>query len=247
MTTETATPQTPHELAKDATGREPVRPLLSFYIYDAPVRLWHWATALLVLALCLTGYFIASPPQSVAGDTSELWTLGRLREWHFMAAWLLTIGLLWRGYWAVVGGKHARLIYFVPFWSGAWWKELWSVVRWYLFLDLKTHRWVGHNPLARGSMFLMFTVASTFMVFSGMALYGEQKGYDSWESTLFGWMISLFGSSMTLRSWHHITMYVLVLFSIAHIYAAFRDDIMGRVSTISSMISGWRTFRDTKD
>jgi Ni/Fe-hydrogenase 1 B-type cytochrome subunit len=32
-----------------------------------------------------------------------------------------------------------------------------------------------------------------------------------------------------------------------HIYAAIRDDIMGRVSAISSMVSGWRAFRDGKN
>lgn len=245
MTTDTAS--TPHDTARDSTGAEPTRANISFYIYEAPVRLWHWATALVVLALCLTGYFIAKPPQSVVGDTSELFAFGQIRQWHFIAAWLLTIGMLWRGYWAIIGGKHARLIYFVPIWRKAWWKELLSVLRWYTFIDRGTHKWVGHNPLAQASMFLMFTLGSTFMVFSGFALYGEGTGMDSWAYTLFGWMISLFGSSMTLRSWHHIGMYVLVLFSIAHIYAAIRDDIMGRVSTLSSMISGWRTFRDTKE
>ena len=118
------------------------------------------------------------------------------------------------------------------------------MVRWYLFLSKTHERWVGHNPLARASMFGMFTLGSTFMVLTGFGLYAEQAGLGSWQDTLFGWTLSLFGSSMALRTWHHVGMYLLLLFSAAHIYAAVRDDIMGRVSTISSMISGWRTFRD---
>jgi Ni/Fe-hydrogenase 1 B-type cytochrome subunit len=253
MTTQSATPgtpaapMTPHDHAMDAIGTEPVRRILSFYVYEASVRIWHWATALVVLALCLTGYYIGSPPQTVGGDTSALFRIGQLREWHFIASYFLGIGMLWRGYWAIVGGAHARLIYYIPFWRVQWWKELFSVLRWYLFIDRKAERWVGHNPLARASMFLMFTLGSTFMVFSGFGLYSEQSGLGSWQDKLFGWTISLAGSSMTLRSWHHWGMYVLVLFSVAHIYAAFRDDLMGRVSTISSMVSGWRTFRDYKE
>ncbi len=239
-------PPLPHAQAKDALGHEPVRPLVSFYIYEAPVRLWHWVTTLVVAALCLTGYFIASPPQASMGDTSALWGMGQLREWHFIAGWLLLIGALWRAYWAIVGGPHARLIYYVPVWKLSWWKECLEVVKWYLFMS-KGEKWVGHNPLARAAMFFVFTLGSFFMILSGFALYGEQTGIDSWESKVFGWMIPLFGSSMTLRTWHHIGMYALLLFVIVHIYAAIRDDIMGRVSTISSMVSGWRTFRDFKE
>jgi Ni/Fe-hydrogenase 1 B-type cytochrome subunit len=243
MATESATP---HSTAMDATGAEPVRPVLSFYVYEWPVRIWHWVTVLCVLGLALTGYFIASPPFSVMGDTSQLFVMGDLREWHFIAAYMLAIGMLWRGYWAVVHGQHARLIYYVPFWSKKWWGDLFRVVKWYLFIDRTPEKWVGHNPLARASMFLMFTLGSTFMVFTGFALYAEQTGLGSWQDKLFGWVGALAGSAMTLRTWHHVGMYLLLLFTVIHIYAAIRDDIMGRVSTISSMVSGWRTFRDTK-
>ena len=237
MTTEASTPAlppAPHSTAKDALGHE-------------PVRLWHWATVIVVLGLCVTGFFIASPLPSLSGDTSEQFQMGTFRELHFIGAYLMGIGFLWRGYWALVGGPHARLIYFVPFWRAAWWAELMSVIRWYLFIDRKPHKWVGHNPLARASMFGLFTLGSTFMLFSGFGLYSEQTGLGSWQDKLFGWTLALAGSSMTLRTWHHVGMYVLVLFTIAHIYAAVRDDIMGRVSTISSMVNGWRTFRDYED
>lgn len=36
----------------------------------------------------------------------------------------------------------------------------------------------------------------------------------------------------------------LVIFAILHIYAAIREDIMGRTSLISTMVSGHRTFKD---
>ncbi len=237
----------PHDQAQDAIGTEPSRQVTSFFIYPAAVRIWHWAIALIIPVLAVTGYYLGSPPHSVAGDTSKLFVMGHLREWHFIAGWLMIIGILWRTYWAIVGDKHARLIYYVPFWRLSWWKELYGVVLYYLFIDRKPHKWVGHNPLAQASMFGMFTLGSIFMIFSGLAMYGEQMGLNSWESRWFGWMIGLFGSSMTLRTWHHDGMYVLLLYTIIHVYFCIRDDVMGRVSTISSMVNGWRTFRDTED
>ncbi len=232
--------------ATGATGREAIRPQVSYYVYQLPLRIWHWVTALLIGVLGLTGFYIASPPQSVQGDTSVLFNMGQLREWHFIAAWLLIIGMLGRTYWAVVGGPHARQIYYLPIWKKAWWLELIKALKWYLFIG-KEGRWVEHNPLARSAMFGMFILGSLFMALTGLGLYSEQLGQNSWVSKAFGWTISFAGSSMTLRTWHHVGMYVLVLFIIAHIYAAVRDDIMGRVSSISSMISGWRTFRDFQD
>lgn len=32
-----------------------------YYIYEAPVRLWHWITALSIVVLAVTGYFIGHP------------------------------------------------------------------------------------------------------------------------------------------------------------------------------------------
>jgi len=223
--------------------QQPERPAW-YYLYELPVRVWHWSTTIVVFGLALTGYLIASPPASAQGDTSTLFRMGTIRELHFIAGYLLAIGVVFRAYWALVKGPRARLIYFVPVWRKAWWGELWSVVKWYLFLEKKDGHWIGHNPLARSAMFAMFTLGSLFMVLSGFGLYAEQAGQGSWQDTLFGWTLSLAGSSMTLRTWHHLGMWYLMLFAAIHIYAAVRTDIMARVSTISSMVSGWLTFRD---
>ena len=31
------------------------------YVYETPLRMWHWINALAIVVLALTGYFIASP------------------------------------------------------------------------------------------------------------------------------------------------------------------------------------------
>ena len=37
------------------------------YVYEAPIRIWHWVNALAITVLCVTGYFIGSPLPTVAG------------------------------------------------------------------------------------------------------------------------------------------------------------------------------------
>jgi Ni/Fe-hydrogenase 1 B-type cytochrome subunit len=41
-------------------------------------------------------------------------------------------------------------------------------------------------------------------------------------------------------------MWVILCFVIVHVYAAFREDIMSRQSILSTMITGWRTFKDAR-
>ena len=46
---------------------------------------------------------------------------------------------------------------------------------------------------------------------------------------------------------HRINMWVIVCFSMIHIYVAVREDIMSRQSLVSTMISGWRFFKDDRE
>ena len=41
-------------------------------------------------------------------------------------------------------------------------------------------------------------------------------------------------------------MWAMLLFILLHVYAALREDIMSRQSLISTMISGWRLFKDDR-
>lgn len=235
--------------APPAAGRsgEPHRRISSFYVYSPGVRMWHWVQVLLIAVLAVTGYFIGSPPPSVGGEASNSFVFGYIRATHFTAGYIIGAGLVWRAVVAVTGGKHAREIFFVPVWDKAYRAELLHVVKWYLFLSRESHKSIGHNALARATMFFMFVLGMTFMVLSGFGLYAEGTGMGSWQDTWFGWMRRVAGDSYTLHTWHHVGMWLLLLFALIHIYSAVRDEIMGRTSTISSIFSGWRTFRDDRE
>ncbi|WEJ13802.1 Ni/Fe-hydrogenase, b-type cytochrome subunit [Sinorhizobium prairiense] len=220
---------------------------LSVYVYDAPVRIWHWANAFSILTLALTGYFIGSPLTSASGEASANHLMGSIRFIHFAAAQILTVLLILRIYWVLVGNVHARQIFYVPIWSGRFWKQLSHEVRWYMFMARQPKKYAGHNPLARFTMFLMFTLPLFFMVITGFALYSEGAGRDSWEYVVFGWVFSMWPNSQDIRANHHLGMWVILIFVIVHIYVAVREDIMSSQSIISSMISGERLSKELED
>lgn len=216
------------------------------YVYEAPVRLWHWVNALCIVTLAATGYFIGSPLPSVPGEASDWFLMGYIRFAHFAAAYVLAVGFLLRIYWAFVGNAHARQLLFIPFWRGRWWKEVWHEVKWYAFIEKAPKKYVGHNPLAQLTMFFMVTLTMLFMIATGFALYSEGAGIDSWQHMLFGWVFDIWPNSQDIHTWHHLGMWVLITFVIMHVYVAVREDIMSRQSIISSMVSGERVFKDHK-
>ncbi|WGR98184.1 MULTISPECIES: Ni/Fe-hydrogenase, b-type cytochrome subunit [unclassified Bradyrhizobium] len=212
-------------------------------VHQAPVRLWHWINAMAILVLGNTGYLIGTGTPAMPGEASDNFLFGYIRFAHFAAGYVLTVGFLLRIYWAFLSGPNARQIFYVPLWRRCFWSELWDAMRWYALLEVKPKRHVGHNPLARLAMFFMFTLTVAFMIVTGLALYAQGSGNESWQYSLFGWVFAIWPNGQDVRTWHHLGLWMVLTFAIVHVYAVIREDIMSRRGVISSMISGQREFR----
>jgi len=212
------------------------------YVYDAATRIWHWVTALCIVVLGVTGYFIGSPLPSIGGEAYQHFLFGYIRMTHFIAGMILGVAFLMRIYRVFVGGPHARQIFYVPFWNLHWWKDLFGEVRWYLFMG-KPKEYIGHNPLAHFAMFAMFVLPTIVLLLTGFALYAEDAGVQSIWYRLFGWVFVVIGDSFAVHTWHNVAMWIVIIFSMVHMYMAIREDMTHRQTTISSMVSGWRFFR----
>ncbi len=230
-------------IAADQHGEHAVT-RASVYVYEAPVRIWHWVNAACILTLVATGYLIASPLPSVTGEASDHYMMGYVRFAHFAAGQVLAVAFLLRIYWAFVGNVHSRQIFHIPVWRAQYWAEWLHEVKWYLFLVNQPKKYIGHNPLAQFTMFFMVTLLTMFMIVTGFALYSEGAGIESWQARLFGWVFNIWPNSQMVHTLHHLGMWAMVTFIIVHIYVAVREDIMSRQSIISSMVSGERMFRD---
>ncbi|MDZ7653914.1 MAG: Ni/Fe-hydrogenase, b-type cytochrome subunit [Burkholderiaceae bacterium] len=213
------------------------------YVWEAPVRLWHWVMMFAMFMLIGTGFLIGVPPPSVGGEASFNFWFGYIRFLHFAAGYVFAIMFVLRVYWAIVGNKYAREIFAVPvsMLSAKFWGGLIHQALYYLFVHKESRGYAGHNPLAAAAMFFMYLVGTVWMVLSGFALYGEGTGMNSWQFTLFtSWLQPLVGDSQQLHTYHRLGMWYLILFSIVHIYMVIREDIFSRETVISTMINGWR-------
>lgn len=208
------------------------------YVWELPVRLYHWLNALCVVVLCVTGFLIGHPLAiSYSTEAYQQYWFGTVRFLHFVAAFLFFFNFLFRIYWGFVGNSYARWTNFIPT-KRAQWDEMAEVFK----VDvLQTHLRgiisIGHNALAGFIYFLSF-LAFLFQAITGFALYSGMS--KSLLPRLFTWIVPLMGGDFAVRQWHHIFMWFFVLFALVHVYLVFYHDYVEGRGTTSSMVGGWK-------
>jgi len=221
-------------------------PLKPIYVWEAPVRLWHWLMAICMVFLIVSGILIGDPIAFGFSDAWQAYGFGYIRMTHFVAGMLFTVLFIGRVYWCIPGNRYARMIFIPPMWSWKWWKCVFVQVAYYLFLRKSAPEYAGHNPLAQAAMFGFFVLGSIAIIITGFALYAQAWGWGTSWMIWFGWVFSLFGDAQCVRTVHHVLTYVFLLFCVAHFYMAIREDVMGGATTLSSMGSGLRMFKETE-
>ena len=208
------------------------------FVWELPVRIYHWLNALAILALIATGLIIGDPPAiRSGGEAYESYWFGWVRYIHFVAAYLFFFNFLFRIYWGFVGNKYANWKNFIPT-SKKYFREMWQVLRLdILLLKGKEHMAVGHNALAGFIYFLTF-IAFLLQCLTGFGLYAAMS--DWWFADLFAWVPGLVGGDFVLRNIHHAAMWFFIVFAIIHVYLVFYHDYVEGRGEISSMGGGWK-------
>ena len=175
--------------------------------------------------------------------------MGYIRFAHFSAGQVLAVALLLRIYWAFVGNRASQQIFYVPRLerknTGPRWR--YESRNGISFLVKQPRKYVGHNPLGASADVLPLHASARVHDLHGLrALFRRRRRRSAGSTRLFGWVFSIWPNSQDVHTWHHLGMWALVIFSIIHIYAAVREDIVSRQSIISSMISGERSSATTK-
>ena len=212
------------------------------YVWELPVRAFHWVNGISVLALLITGYLIGRPfAVAYAQEASFQYWFGTVRFIHFLAAYVFTINFFARLYWGFVGNRYAGWKQFIPTTSKCM-KEMADVLR-VDILQTRVHGaiHVGHNRLAGTIYFLTFFVF-LFQVLTGFALYAPMS--NSFLGWLSAWVIPVMGGDFAVRQWHHAMLWFYVLFSMVHIYLVFYHDYVEGRGTTSSMVGGWKFERE---
>ena len=213
------------------------------YVWELPVRVYHWVNALCIVVLAVTGYMIGRP-LTFAGPPQEAsfgYFFGWVRFIHFTAAFVFFFNFLARIYWGFVGNQFARWDNFLPLSRKKLVEqvnEAIDVVRIEVMqAKIRPVQSIGHNSLASGTYFATFLVF-LFQSATGFALYAATS--DFWLPHLFAWVVPLMGGDFTVRQWHHVAMWFFVVFAMVHVYLVFYHDYVEARGVTSSMVGGWK-------
>lgn len=208
------------------------------YVWELPVRFYHWLNAAAIITLIITGFYIASPLALVSRQEAVYrYATGWVRFIHFVAAYIFFFNFLFRIYWGFVGNKYAGWRQFIPV-SKRFFKEMWQVFRIdILMLKGKEHMSVGHNAMA-GIIYFFTFIAFGVQCLTGFGLYAVTS--RSWLPRLFAWVPSVLGGESMTREVHHWTMWFFILFAVVHVYLVFYHDYIEGRGEISSMGGGWK-------
>lgn len=215
------------------------------YVWQLPVRLYHWVNALCVVVLCVTGYLIGKPLAiTYSSEAYQQYWFGTVRFFHFVTAFVFFFNFLVRIYWGFVGNSYARWTNFIPNHPSQW-KEMTEVLK-VDVLQVSVHRIItlGHNALAGLIYFLSF-LAFLFQAVTGFALYSSMS--HSWLPRMFAWIVPVMGGDFAVRQWHHVFMWFFILFVLVHVYLVFYHDYIEGRGTTSSMVGGWKFEREDSD
>ena len=214
------------------------------YVWEQPVRWFHWINALCIIVLGVTGYLMAHPPAFMsAGEASSAYWFGKLRFAHFATAYVFLANFLFRLYWAGVGNKYTHWRNFFPV-SRKQLREVWAVLKVDVFQssDEPVHT-LGHNSVAYFT-YMGTGLLTVFQVISGFALYAPMT--DFWFPHLFGWVVPLFGSEQNLRIFHYAVLWLFAIFTLIHVYLVFYHDYVEGHGVLSSMVGGWKFMEKEK-
>lgn len=214
------------------------RTLRRVFVWELPVRIFHWLNAMAIVVLCVTGYLIGNPPAMMSSaEASFRFLFGTIRFLHFGAAYIFVFNFLFRIYWGFVGNKYAQWKNFIPT-NRRYFKEIAKVIRVDILLKRRTeHLSVGHNALA-GFMYFLVFILSGIMAVTGFALLSDMSSW--WFPKLFAWVSTAMGGDFVVRNWHHALMWLFVVFTIIHVYLVFYHDYVEGRGEISSMGGGWK-------
>lgn len=211
------------------------------YLWEWPIRAMHWAAAISIVVLTVTGFYIGKPYFITHGEASAHYLMGWMRFLHFTAAAVFVATAIVRVYWLFAGNQFERWKALFPVRKQDW-INMFKQVKFYLMIQPeKAPHYLGHNPLQQFSYTGIYLVAAA-QVITGFAMYGQANPGGFWY-TLFGWLVPLLGGIQVVHFVHHVLTWVFLIFIPIHIYLALRSDMLERTGTISSIVSGGRFVR----
>ena len=191
---------------------QPIGPTVGLYVWQYPLRLFHWGMVLSIAVLSFTGYYVHDP--FIVGQVKYPFLMGWFRFVHelfgmiFIALFIMRIALFFQGNrW--VGWRQ-----YIPL-NRPQFKEMVNVMKFYAFINPTPVSKIGHNAMAAFSYIGIYTVV-LLEILTGLVMYNRLL-HSSFLGFLVGWIPNLV-NVQNLRLIHYFLMFVFIAFGVFHVH-----------------------------
>ncbi|HEB51355.1 MAG TPA: Ni/Fe-hydrogenase, b-type cytochrome subunit [Desulfobulbus sp.] len=200
------------------------------------LRIYHWAFALSIVILTVTGFYIHFPWTNTMLEGGTTFPVATMRYIHFLAGFVFTAAVLIRLYLLLFGNRQERLWDFLPV-TPRNLKNLGHTCIHYAYLGRRHEPRLGHNTLA-GTAYIVTLVVAVFQGLSGFYLLYPESA--TWQS-----LQVIFGSQMEARFLHYLGMWYFMFYVLVHVYMVVWNDVVTREGLISSIFNGYKYLRNS--
>lgn len=233
--------------------------LQSYAVWDKTVRVFHWVNVLSILTLIAIGTVILN--SKALGVTNEGKIL--LKTLHVYAGYVFALNLGWRIVWGFIGSRFSRWAAILPF--GAAYKAQMAAFHQGMKVG-KPAGFLGHNPLARWMVTLLF-VLMTAQAVTGLVLAGTDVYMPPFGNNIKAWVAEDIASQELIKPYsdvginkeaykemrafrspfittHYYVFYILLMAIVLHLLGVIVTETRERNGLVSAMITGKKVFSD---
>ncbi|RYV03931.1 cytochrome B [Shewanella sp. OPT22] len=219
-------------------------------VWDLPRRIFHWLNVIFVFALIALGLLMMN--KASLGITGTDAKIG-LKKLHVFIGYGFTLNLIIRLLWGWCAPRHSALI-----------RKRVTLTEISHYQAQKAEgnqpQYIGHTPLGRISVVIMFVLLSTIMI-TGLVRAGTDIYYPPFGSTVQTFIAERGEMPSKIRPYdatfvdsaameqlkpfkslmgnvHRYSVYLLMLLIVMHILAAIKTEVKQHPGIISAMFSG---------
>jgi len=185
---------------------------VAVYVWQYPIRLFHWGLVISLAVLSFTGYYIHDP--FIVGQVQHPFLMGEFRFVHEAFGMIFIALFIMRIYLFFGGNRWVGWRQYVPL-SAAQFKEMWEVSKFYAFIRPTPITKIGHNAMAAFSYLGIYSLVAVEIV-TGLVMFNWLR-HSPILGPLVGW-IPRFISFPNLRLIHFLLMFVFIAFGVFHVH-----------------------------
>ncbi len=220
------------------------------------MRLNHWVVAICMVAAVITGLYIAHPyyQSMISQDSAHTFVMAWNRWIHFMAAIIFDVSSIIIAYLYFFSRFEKPYKKLIP--NGKNIKEFSEVVINLITLNRVKRFDSSHSDSFNIVFFTIFHLLLLWMLLTGLQLYVH--GLASGQSSIgawWPWMLHLAtdwtvwatgGTYMDVRIAHHMSMYVIIVWVMFHIYYQIWRSIFWQEGDINIAFGGTKFVKEEK-